>query len=120
MSYAPKEHCHYCRKALYSMRMDMRQNQVIHIEDVEKAKNSDAQTICTDCRDRLIYRGSFISCSSCDRNIFMFKRDLFKHNALLFEDLLGVYPQHDPIERVINRCVHCKTIIEWGRHNAAE
>lgn len=109
-----KEHCCYCDKALYSMRM----NAVSHIISVEHDKeqrfNSNQERICKVCDDRLIRKGAQIECGSCDQPIYVIAADRFKEDELKVSDLQGISPQHNPIEGVINSCVHCKQIIEWG------
>lgn len=107
-------HCCYCDKALYTMQMNAATKEISVFHEKEKQYNSNGERICTKCNDRLIREGTEIGCSSCNQPIYVIGADKFKEDALTVRDLRGINPQHDPIEGVINRCVHCKTIVEWG------
>jgi hypothetical protein len=108
-----RDHCYYCDKPLYTMQLNQRTGAVTSVV-IEKAHNSDNEPICLTCHPRLIYRGSIIECSHCDKPIYTIRHDKFKEDPLTVQDLKGIAPQHDPIGDVINRCTHCKNIIEWG------
>lgn len=112
--YVVKEHCLYCDKALYKMSFNPHNHTIGVVDDPSRVYNSDNQRICEKCDTRLIRKGTPIECSSCDQPIYAIVLDKFKEDSLKLEDLTGVAPQHDPIEGVVNRCVHCKSIIEWG------
>ena len=107
-------HCCYCDKALYTMRMNAVTHEITTEHDKEHRFNSTKERICKVCDDRLVRKSAQIECSSCNRPIYVIAADRFREDPLTIRDLKGIEPQHDPIEGVTSRCVHCKTIVEWG------
>ena len=95
------------------MALNQRTGAVTSVE-CEHGHNSEHEPVCLKCADRLVYRGSVIECSNCDQPIFTILVDKFREDPITVYDLKGIAPQHDPIGDVINRCTHCKNIIEWG------
>jgi hypothetical protein len=112
--YTVKEHCVYCDKALYTMKFNMATQVVTVQDDADHYHNSDGKRICKPCSDRLIRRGAVIECSCCDKPLYEFRHDKFKEDDLKLSEIKGIHPQHDPIEEVVNRCVHCSAEIIWG------
>lgn len=107
-----REHCYYCDKALY--KMYLQDGVYSHKDDTDVYENSKGERICLKCNDRLIRKGDEVACSSCDKPIYTFKRDLFRERQIRPSDLQGIEPQRSPIEGVKERCTHCRSIVKWG------